>query len=79
LDHEFADVKPRPSYNYHNQFTLAQVMKATSNLENLIGVGGYGNVYYGILPNGQEVAVKVSNWESHHWIDDFANEVHNNF
>jgi hypothetical protein len=79
VDHEFVDVKPRPSYNYHNQFTLAQVIKATSNFKDLIGVGGYGHVYYGIFPNGQEVAVKVSNSGSHHWIEDSVNEVHNNF
>ena len=79
LDHEFADIKPRPSYNYHNQFTLAQVIEATSNFKNLIGVGGFGHVFYGILPNGQEVAVKVSHSRSHHWIEDYANEVHINF
>jgi len=79
LDHEFADVKPRSSYNYHNQFTLAEVIKATRKFKNLIGVGGYGNVYHGILKNGQEVAVKVSNSGSHHWIEDSVNEVHNNF
>lgn len=90
LDHGFADVKLRASYEYHKQFTLAQVIKATSNFKDLIGRGGYGRVYYGILPNGQEVAVKVSNVISHHQIEEYAykwhesymlqatNEVHNN-
>jgi RIO-like serine/threonine protein kinase len=79
LDHQFADVKPRSSYNYHKQFTLAQVIKATSNFKDRIGEGGSSRVYYGILPNGQEVAVKVSISGSHHWIEGFSNEVHNNF
>ena len=66
------------SYNYHNQFTLAEVIKATSNFKDIIGEGGYGRVYYGILPSGQEVAVKVSDVESRFQITSYINEVHIN-
>ncbi|KAF5732731.1 LRR receptor-like serine/threonine-protein kinase RKF3 [Tripterygium wilfordii] len=42
------------------KFTLEAVKKATRNFsrENLIGRGGYGNVYKGVLPDGSEVAFK---------------------
>ncbi|KAK7827357.1 putative lrr receptor-like serine/threonine-protein kinase rkf3 [Quercus suber] len=42
------------------KFTLEEIKKATKNFsrENLIGCGGYENVYKGILPDGFEVALK---------------------
>ncbi|EYU37057.1 hypothetical protein MIMGU_mgv1a019230mg [Erythranthe guttata] len=44
-------------------FTLAQLQSATNNFskENLIGKGGYAEVYKGCLSNGQSVAVKRLN------------------
>lgn len=41
-------------------FTHADILKATGNFsENrIIGKGGFGTVYHGILPDGREVAVK---------------------
>ncbi|XWS11127.1 hypothetical protein CRYUN_Cryun38cG0057200 [Craigia yunnanensis] len=41
-------------------FGLATISIATNNFfqENLIGAGGFGFVYKGILPTGQEIAVK---------------------
>ncbi|XP_010279243.1 PREDICTED: probable LRR receptor-like serine/threonine-protein kinase RKF3 [Nelumbo nucifera] len=42
------------------KFTFEEIKKATRNFsrDNIIGKGGYGNVYKGILPDGTEVAVK---------------------
>ncbi|XAR49300.1 Non-specific serine/threonine protein kinase [Bertholletia excelsa] len=42
------------------KYTLEEMKEATGNFSrtNLIGKGGYGNVYKGILPNGYEVALK---------------------
>ncbi|KAK9292021.1 hypothetical protein L1049_019974 [Liquidambar formosana] len=42
------------------RFTFEEIKNATGNFsrENLIGKGGYGNVYKGILPDGSEVALK---------------------
>lgn len=42
------------------KFTLDQIKLATKNFhrENLIGRGGYGNVYKGTLSDGSEVAIK---------------------
>ncbi|XP_057512557.1 probable LRR receptor-like serine/threonine-protein kinase RKF3 [Actinidia eriantha] len=42
------------------KFTLEEMKAATGNFsrENLIGKGGYGNIYRGILADGSEVALK---------------------
>lgn len=42
------------------KFTLEEIKMATNSfsLENIIGRGGYGNVYKGVLPDGSEVALK---------------------
>lgn len=41
-------------------FTLRELEAATSGLceENVIGEGGYGIVYKGVLPDGTKIAVK---------------------
>ncbi|CAN6938510.1 unnamed protein product [Brassica oleracea] len=41
-------------------FTYTDILKATSNFseERVVGKGGYGTVYRGVLPDGREVAVK---------------------
>ncbi|XP_054800388.1 probable LRR receptor-like serine/threonine-protein kinase RKF3 isoform X2 [Prosopis cineraria] len=42
------------------RFTFDDIKKATRNFNpgNVIGRGGYGNVYNGVLPDGSEVALK---------------------
>ncbi|KAL0435799.1 UNVERIFIED_CONTAM: putative LRR receptor-like serine/threonine-protein kinase RKF3 [Sesamum radiatum] len=42
------------------RFTFDEIKAATKNFsrENIIGKGGYGNVYQGVLPDGSEVALK---------------------
>ncbi|XP_048137324.1 probable LRR receptor-like serine/threonine-protein kinase RKF3 isoform X2 [Rhodamnia argentea] len=42
------------------RFTLEEIRKATNNFsrDNIIGRGGYGNVYRGLLKDGSEVALK---------------------
>ncbi|KAF3776346.1 putative LRR receptor-like serine/threonine-protein kinase [Nymphaea thermarum] len=40
-------------------FPYAEIVEITNNFEKVIGEGGSGNVYYGQLKNGHEVAVKV--------------------
>jgi serine/threonine protein kinase len=46
--------------NYVTEFTFEEIKTATNNFhrENIIGRGGYGNVFKGILSDGSEVAVK---------------------
>ncbi|KAG5063176.1 hypothetical protein JHK85_004359 [Glycine max] len=42
------------------RFTFDDIKKATKNFsrDNIVGRGGYGNVYKGLLPDGSEVAFK---------------------
>ncbi|KAJ7972851.1 putative Kinase [Quillaja saponaria] len=42
------------------RFTFDEIQKATRNFSRdyIIGIGGYGNVYKGVLPDGTEVALK---------------------
>ncbi|KAF3783592.1 putative LRR receptor-like serine/threonine-protein kinase [Nymphaea thermarum] len=43
----------------NHAFTYEEILKITHNFETHIGEGGSGSVYYGLLNNGNEVAVKV--------------------
>ncbi|XP_031487445.1 putative leucine-rich repeat receptor-like serine/threonine-protein kinase At2g04300 isoform X2 [Nymphaea colorata] len=58
-----ASAKPRsallePEIKQHG-FSHAEIVEITNNFEKVLGEGGSGNVYYGRLRNGSEVAVKV--------------------
>ncbi|KAK2650768.1 hypothetical protein Ddye_018257 [Dipteronia dyeriana] len=67
------------SCNGHNLLVLSftTIREATDNFAsgNKIGEGGYGPVYKGRLPNGQEVAVKRLSKFSHQGWEEFKNEV----
>lgn len=57
-------------------FTLECIEAATEKYKTLIGEGGFGSVYRGILNDGQEVAVKVRSATSTQGTREFENEVH---
>lgn len=57
------------------QFTLEYIEVATEKYKTLIGEGGFGSVYRGILNDGQEVAVKVRSATSTQGTREFENEV----
>ena len=50
-------------------------MMATKNKSELIGQGGFGSVYKGVLENGLHVAIKSLSKSSHQGAQEFLNEV----
>nr|GMD91809.1 cysteine-rich receptor-like protein kinase 25 [Ipomoea batatas] len=59
-----------------SQYDLAMIKAITSDfsLKCKIGQGGYGSVYKGMLPNGQEVAIKRLSKSSKQGAQEFKNE-----
>ncbi|KAL4368696.1 hypothetical protein GQ457_05G032970 [Hibiscus cannabinus] len=60
-----------------HQFDLATIHHATNNFsrENKLGEGGFGPVYKGKMPNGEEIAVKRLSMRSRQGLEEFKNEV----
>ena len=56
-------------------FTFQEIQIATNNFSKLVGEGGFGPVYKGILSNGLEVAVKILSSTSTQGPQEFLNEV----
>ncbi|GAB4842331.1 hypothetical protein Ancab_012301, partial [Ancistrocladus abbreviatus] len=43
------------------RFTYYEVINMTNHFQSMIGKGGFGTVYHGLLTDGTEVAVKLLN------------------
>ncbi|GER34682.1 kinase family protein [Striga asiatica] len=58
-------------------FSLAEIRNATKNFDesNVIGVGGFGKVYKGVLDGDMKVAIKRSNPSSEQGVNEFQTEV----
>ncbi|KAE9611129.1 hypothetical protein Lal_00011990 [Lupinus albus] len=58
-------------------FDFERVAAATNNfhLANMLGKGGFGPVYKGVLENGQEIAVKRLSKASTQGLEEFMNEI----
>ncbi|KAH9627132.1 hypothetical protein KSS87_011620 [Heliosperma pusillum] len=58
-------------------FSFESVARATNNftLSNVLGKGGYGTVYKGLLENGQEIAIKRLSKTSKQGKSEFMNEL----
>ncbi len=64
-----------PGANVAQQYSFADVIVMTNNFKQRLGEGGFGIVYQGKLPDGQEVAVKRASHNSQQGADEFYNEV----
>ncbi|KAI0502533.1 hypothetical protein KFK09_017486 [Dendrobium nobile] len=69
------DATSQPSWNLF--IDLATLEAATDNFsdDNLLGRGGFGPVYKGVMANGQEIAVKQLALDSRQGLREFTNEV----
>ncbi|KAJ4798613.1 G-type lectin S-receptor-like serine/threonine-protein kinase [Rhynchospora pubera] len=58
-------------------FDMNTLLQATDNfsISNVVGQGGFGIVYKGKLPSGQEIAVKRLTGNSYQGLNEFMNEV----
>ncbi|TVU32353.1 hypothetical protein EJB05_24078, partial [Eragrostis curvula] len=54
---------------------FSTVYSATNNFNDKLGEGGFGPVYKGILPDGQEIAIKRLSKSSGQGLEEFKNEV----
>lgn len=59
------------------RFTFAEMKHATKNFDesNVIGVGGFGKVYKGVVDGGMKVAIKRSNPSSEQGVHEFQTEI----
>ncbi|GLJ05373.1 hypothetical protein SUGI_0017030 [Cryptomeria japonica] len=56
-------------------FSLVEMMRATQDLSQKIGEGGFGSVYFGKLQDGKDVAVKLLSSTSKQGATEFLNEI----
>ncbi|KAL6178035.1 hypothetical protein ACLB2K_049555 [Fragaria x ananassa] len=65
------------SIYYGRSFTFAELQAATQNWDEkeVIGVGGFGKVYLGVLEDGTKLAVKRGNPNSEQGINEFRTEM----
>ena len=59
-------------------FTFKQLHSATGGFSksNVVGHGGFGSVYRGVLSNGRKVAIKLMDQAGKQGEDEFKMEVH---
>lgn len=58
-------------------FSLTEIKQATKSFDesNVIGVGGFGKVYKGVIDAGMKVAIKRSNPSSEQGVNEFQTEI----
>ncbi|KAJ8542220.1 hypothetical protein K7X08_017086 [Anisodus acutangulus] len=66
-----------PSRTFGRVFTFSEIRDATKDFDEslVIGVGGFGKVYQGVLENGVMVAVKRGNGKSQQGLVEFRTEI----
>ncbi|GBG76924.1 hypothetical protein CBR_g23138 [Chara braunii] len=68
---------PESDKKVGQRFTLQELRKATEDFDHtrVIGTGGFGNVYKGVLEDGDVVAIKRSSPESKQGMTEFQTEI----
>ncbi|XP_057813425.2 probable LRR receptor-like serine/threonine-protein kinase At1g67720 isoform X2 [Cryptomeria japonica] len=64
-----------PNTSSCRSFSLLEMKTATINFSQKIGEGGFGSVYFGRLPDGKDVAVKLLSSSSKQGLAEFLNEI----
>jgi hypothetical protein len=59
----------------NRRFTYKELERVTNNFQDVIGRGGFGNVYNGFLEDGIRVAVKLRSELSKQGVEEFVTEV----
>lgn len=75
--HSNSTSSPIPNLNLGLKFSLAEIKTATDNFNKkfLVGEGGFGKVYKGVMRNGMRVAVKRSQPGAGQGISEFEREI----
>ena len=73
----FSSMFASSAYGLGRYFTFAEIQKATKNFEekDVIGVGGFGKVYLGVLEDGTKLAIKRGNPSSDQGMNEFLTEI----
>jgi hypothetical protein len=59
----------------HQAFSYTEILNITDNFKTIIGEGGFGKVYIGILQDRTQVAVKMLSTSSKQGYKEFQSEV----
>jgi RIO-like serine/threonine protein kinase len=59
----------------HQRFSYNEILNITDNFKTIIGEGGFGKVYIGILQEHTQVAVKILSTSSKQGYKEFKSEV----
>jgi len=59
----------------HQIFSYTEILNITDNFKTIIGEGGFGKVYIGILQDHTQVAVKMLSASSKQGYKEFQSEV----
>jgi len=73
----FSSIFASSAYGLGRYFTFAEIQKATKNFDekDVIGVGGFGKVYLGVLEDGTKLAIKRGNPSSDQGMNEFLTEI----
>ena len=63
----------------NKRFTYSEVMQMTNNFQRVLGKGGFGIVYHGLVNGTEQVAIKILSHSSSQGYKQFKAEVNSHF